>query len=185
MLVEQEHLGLPQGRHQERESLALAARQGSDPCAETSLETEAHVGESAAKHRPARLGDRAAETPRPTAACGHGQVLLDGHPGTRALLRILRDAPDRLRPGMGRLARHVAAVELHATGVGGDEADHRLEERRLPGPVGADERYELSRAHVHADAGQRGHLVRRALPVGLRHADQPQHGRPSPTGWPP
>ena len=46
---------------------------------------------------------------------------------------------------MGRLTGDVVAMEAHDAGADGDETEHRLEERRLAGAVGADDADELAR----------------------------------------
>ena len=56
-----------------------------------------------------------------------------------------------------RIARHVVAHDLDAAGVGDEQAGEQLEQRRLAGAVRAEQRDELARLYLEADAIERPH----------------------------
>src|SRR5918999_1874965 len=85
---------------------------------------------------------------------GQEEVVLDreAEEEARRLERPRQAEPGALARGR---ARHVAAEQLHAAGRRRKLARHEVEERRLPGPVRAQDRTALPRQHVEVHAGDR------------------------------
>jgi len=82
----------------------------------------------------------------------HHDVLEHRHVGKD--LEILKGAPDpEGRSVRRREPVQEAAAEANAAPVEGEETADQVEERRLPGAVGADDRPDLSRKDLEADAG--------------------------------
>ena len=79
----------------------------------------------------------------------HPQVLVDrqGAEHVAALGHVTDPAPDE---HVGRRGRDVVAAQADAAPADIDEAEHRLHERRLPGPVRADDPDDLAFVHVEA-----------------------------------
>ncbi len=66
---------------------------------------------------------------------------------------LLVDRLDAVRPGVSRVAdRHGFTVDDDLSGVGRVRSRQRVDERRFPGPVAADERHHLARVQVDRHA---------------------------------
>ena len=120
-------------------------------------------------------------------ALGHAEVagvvverLLDGEEPVE--VELLRRQPDRL-PRLAVVADRVVAEDLDRAAGRLRQPGRAVDQRRLAGPVGAEQAEELARLDLERDAAQRLHPGRVALDQildmqgRLRHGDKPR-GRP-------
>ena len=87
------------------------------------------------------------------------QVLLDRHRRRGAGARVLEDAPDRRGCARTRLPGHIAPAEHDRARREREGAGNGVEQRRLAGPVGADDGDELAGGDLEVDAAQSDDLV--------------------------
>ena len=127
----------------------------------------------------ARPPREVAEHPAPQALrpIGDHQVVADGEPGEQ--LDALEGA-GQPQPGAAELrhAGQVVTVEVDLTPVGGLDAREAVEQRRLAGAVGADERDQLAGLDRHADLDERGDAL-----VALPDVDGREQGARRRGGW--
>src|SRR5439155_858725 len=169
-LVEEEHARLGGERARQLEALALAG--GERARVRVRLLDEPDPVEQLAGARPrvthvARPGERA-----------HHHVVDDGESRERPqLLERARDTPAAHL--VGGEAREGASVESHHARIGVIEAADDLEERRLAGPVRADDADQLARLHLEGEVAVRGDA---AEPLGDARDGEETHDVDPATG---
>ena len=146
VLVEQQDLGGRHGRHQQRHRLPLAAREQAHPVAEPALQPEAEVRPAARASAPGRRRSPPAPSPgaRPRASASArfssmvsaAQVPASGSWNTRASSRARAAAA---------AARVTSAPSMTIRpAAGAHRPGQHVQQRRLAGPVAADDGDELA-----------------------------------------
>ena len=162
-LVEQQQAPLREQRPRQQDTLSLAAGELADLRVRTVGEADAR--ELIERLAPQRAAERPVPRPAPVAADQHDVERRDG------IVELLVVALRHVRDAIG--GEHAACARL-------ERPEHRAEQRRLAGPVRADDRDGLSRRHVEADA-----VERQTAPEAdrqVRYREQLTHrgtGRPS------
>ena len=117
MLVEQEHLRLVEGGHEQGERLALTTREQADLGGETRVEAQIELLEELGILGLFRFGNAPGETPALAAATCERQVLDNLHIGSRSAHRVLEHATQVLCALRLGKARDVDAIELDHAGI--------------------------------------------------------------------
>src|SRR5690606_30682807 len=159
VLVEQEDPRMREPRHEQRQRLALAARQQTHLRAEAVLEAQLERLQLLDEARAALLRDPEAQAAPLAAQQRERKVLLDREVGRRAGHRILEHAPHELRAAV--LAQPVdgRAVDVDRALIDGDPPRDRVEQRRLAGAVRSDDRDEVALLEAQVDVDDRAALV--------------------------
>ena len=175
VLVKEQKLRPDKRRHEERERLALAAREKADVRRHAVFKTEAEAAQERSEVFASRLLLAPAKREPPPAAVGDGEVLLDHHAGGRSAHWILEDASDEGGALVLGHARNIHAVDCDRPFVDREDAGNGVEKRRLPGAVRADHRAEVARLERKADAAERLLFVGRARKEGLVYVFDAKH----------
>ena len=162
VLVEQQQLGPNPRRHQQREGLALAARQAADRVVEAMFQSECETADTIAEFLAHRRLERPSQPARSSAPRRHDQVLRDRHIRRGARERVLEHASDERRAPVLRPARDVPPAEGNRAGIDEERPGNGVEQRRFAGAVRADHHDERAILDREIHALERAHLVRRA-----------------------
>ena len=117
VLVEQEELGAPVGRHEQGQGLALAAREAADRVVEAVFQAHAQRPDPVAELGGSAPGDRAAEPARQAPAGGQGEVLGDREGRRGAGKRVLKNPADQLGTAVLGPAAQLAAGQADRAGI--------------------------------------------------------------------
>lgn len=78
-------------------------------------------------------------------------MLFNAHRRCGALLRVLVDSRHTPRSPMLRITRHILAIEENATRVTWEDASNGAQQRRLPGPIRADDARKVPCCELQVD----------------------------------
>src|SRR5699024_2406258 len=165
--------------HEQGECLTLTAGQEPDLGGEAVLEAQFERLELLAEPRPARGAGARPESPPPPAQQGQREVLLDREGRRGPGQRILEHAADIPGALVVRHPVHVPAVDPDGPRVGEKLAGDRVEQRRLAGPVGADDGDEVALRPRQAQAVEGATLVDGPGEEGLAQVGDGQHAHAS------
>ena len=185
-LVDHEHLRRHHERHGQREHLLLAARE-------------------VARLLVRPLAQNREQVDHPLLGLGHGAVVLADHPGAEPEVLVHREGREDAAPArherealpgdrLRLLAGDRRAVEPDRAAADLDQPAGALEQRRLAGAVGAEQRHDLALVHLEVDAEEDLHRAVGDLdllarqhdrrvgdePVGRRAADLRRTAAPAP-----
>ena len=158
-LVQQQHRGPAHQRPRDRQHLLLAARQAARG-----------LGGSLAKN--GKESEQALHVPLDVLPAGaqesaEPQIVPDAH--FLEQLALFGDQGDaRLQGAIRRGIRERRTVQFDRAGAARQQADYRLEKRRLAGAVGAEQGHDLAARHVQADAVQHAFFSVPAMQVTYR-----------------
>ena len=164
MLVKQEELRRDDRRHDERQRLALAAREQADRLAQPVLKTHVELSEPVAEEVAVSLGD--VRKP-PAASRGEGEVFFYRHARGSAAHRILKEPAYPLCTLMLRLESDVLPVEDDAAAVCEEAAADGVKERGLACAVCADDRDKVAAFKLERKIGYGGLFIHGAGVKGL------------------
>ena len=162
VLVEQQELGAPVGRHEQGQGLPLAAREAADRVVEAVFQPHAERPDLVAQLRNSAPGDGAAKPARLAPAGGQSEVLGDRQGGRCASQRVLENPADQLRATVLGPAGDLAAGQADRTGINLKTAGDGVERGALARSIGADYHHEAARFDRQVEASQSTHLVGRA-----------------------
>ena len=180
VLVEEQELRGGHRRHEEGQSLALAAREQPDLGFEAVFQPEVESCQQVLEALALRLGEAPAQTRRIAAARRDGEVLFDHHARRRAHHGVLEDAADVLGALVFGPFRDVRARDDDAARIDAEGARDGVHQRRLARAVAADDGHEVAGRKVKRDAPERIFLRDRAGVEGLRDVFEPEHQRSPP-----
>src|SRR5439155_7385025 len=130
---------------------ALTARQETHRCVKSIFDLEAEARKAITIGFPALLGEAGKEAGRLAAQFGEQQIFGDRHGGRGAGRRILEYAGHKARSLVNGEVGNVYAVDDDLSPIEPLLAGDRVEERRLAGPVPADDNAEVAFVQRHVD----------------------------------
>ena len=177
VLVKEQELRAQRRGHQQRERLALSAREAADRIVETPFQPHAELFDARLDAFARTAGQQATDAAAQTAPLRKRQVLRHRQVGRRAAERVLEYAADQCGATVLGPGCEVGFAQADDTGIDEKGPRHRVQQGRFSGAVGADHHHERTVVDRQVHVAQRSHLVHGAGMEGLGDALYLKHGR--------
>ena len=176
VFIQQQQFGGNEGCHQQRQRLALAAREQAHRLLHAIFQSQSQGGQLFGKQGPVRLGDAGEGRGMPGGPQERqGEVFLNGHVGRRPPERVLEHPPNDLGAAVVRHHRDVLAIQGDGTGIGDELPGDGIEQRGFARTVGAHDGGEIPFLQMEVHVLQRHLLVDGTGVEGLAHTLQIKH----------
>ena len=182
MLIQQEHLRLGDGSHQQRQRLTLSAGEEADLHLHPVLQAHLEGGELLAIIGEVLLLHRQGQGEALGLVAGQGEVLLDGQIRRGAFHRVLEKGAHQAGALVFRQMLQVIAVQDDFALVHVEGAGNRAKQRGFARAVGTQDGDEIIILQRQGHIAQGGMLIHRALGEGFGHMAEFKHALRLPSG---